>query len=93
MLTTEKPGVVMKPAFDANYSEPGTFVISCLPGDKNKQFGLIMGYEEAGTVMKVNEPHLNGSCDVRGISVTDYLTGKSRLIRVVEEPSETYLRG
>lgn len=90
MLANNKDGVVMKPAFDANYFEPGTFITSCLPGATSKKFGLIMGYEEAGTVMKVNEPHLNGSCDVLRISVTDYLTGKIQLNRVVEEPSETY---
>ena len=79
-----KPGVQQIPAFDANYFQPGTMVVTSMDGYHDR-IALICGYENGLQTMKLNEPWPSNECRPYEVSLDDYLNGRVLIKRLVKE--------
>lgn len=89
-----KPGVKMKEAFDTEYFKTGTMVVSRLHDLDNPEreplvrTAMIMKYENNDSVMWLNEPRYPANGHGYAVEISEYLSGRVTLTRLVEEETE-----
>ena len=84
----------MKEAFDTEYFKTGTMVVSRLYDLDNPEHeprvrtAMIMKYEENDSVMWLNEPRYPANGHGYTVEISEYLSGRVTLTRLVEEDTD-----